>query len=142
MSADERAEAQLRVWRGLREFVLDPGARKAQVAAELGISFSRTRALRRLLAAPLTLKQLAAALATDAPYATLIVDDLAELGLVERQPHPEDRRAKLVILTAEGRAVAERAAQILDAPPAAVTGLDDADLAALDRIVAGFRIPD
>jgi len=31
-----------------------------------------------------------------------IVDRLAERGLVERQPHPEDRRVHLVILTARG----------------------------------------
>jgi len=32
-----------------------------------------------------------------------IVDDLAELGYVERVPDPADRRAKLIVLTAKGK---------------------------------------
>ena len=66
----------------------------------LGLSFARMRALRRLAAQPHTLRELAEQLEADPPYVTLIVDDLEERGLVQRTPHPEDRRAKLVQLTA------------------------------------------
>jgi DNA-binding MarR family transcriptional regulator len=33
-----------------------------------------------------------------------LIDDLERLGLVERRPDPADRRAKLIVLTADGRA--------------------------------------
>lgn len=32
-----------------------------------------------------------------------LVDELEELGYVVRRPHPTDRRAKLIVLTAKGR---------------------------------------
>jgi DNA-binding MarR family transcriptional regulator len=50
-------------------------------------------------------------------------------------PHPEDRRAKLVKLTAAGRAAAARADAILDEPPAALRDIPDEDLAALLRVL-------
>jgi DNA-binding MarR family transcriptional regulator len=36
-----------------------------------------------------------------------LVDELEELGYVTRQPDPTDRRAKLIVLTHEGRAAVE-----------------------------------
>jgi DNA-binding MarR family transcriptional regulator len=93
------------------------------------------RALRRLAAEPLTLRALAERLAADPPYATLIVDDLEQRGLVRRTPHPDDRRAKLVALTAAGRTAAARAAAILDEPPAALRDVPGEDLAALLRVL-------
>jgi DNA-binding MarR family transcriptional regulator len=50
-------------------------------------------------------------------------------------PHPEDRRAKLVELTAAGRAAAERAEAILDEPPAGMQDVPAKDLAALLRVL-------
>ena len=41
---------------------------------------------------PLTLSEIAEGHSVDAPYATLIVDKLESLGLVVRQPHPDDKR--------------------------------------------------
>ncbi len=38
-----------------------------------------------------------------------ILDDLQERGLIERRPDPADRRAKLLALTPEGRALADAA---------------------------------
>ena len=46
--------------------------------------------------------ELAALLAVDPPNLTPVVDDLEQAGLVERQPHPTDRRVKLVVATTEG----------------------------------------
>ncbi|HKY49057.1 MAG TPA: MarR family transcriptional regulator [Acidimicrobiia bacterium] len=36
-----------------------------------------------------------------------LVDELEELGYVSREPDPSDRRAKLIVLTATGRAAVE-----------------------------------
>jgi DNA-binding MarR family transcriptional regulator len=110
--------------------VLDQN-RKLAVSEALGLSFARVRALRRLAAQPQTLSALAELLAADPPYVTLMVDDLEERGLVKRMPHPTDRRAKLVKLTAAGRVAAARADAILDEPPPALRDLPAKDLAAL-----------
>jgi DNA-binding MarR family transcriptional regulator len=128
------ADLARRAWRAMSDIVLDHD-RKAAVSEALGLSFARVRALRRLAAQPLTLRALAEGLAADPPYATLIVDDLEERGLVQRMPHPEDRRAKLVQLTASGRAAAARADAILDEPPPELRDVPAADLAALLRVL-------
>ncbi len=42
-----------------------------------------------------------------------LVDELEELGYLTRQPDPTDRRAKLIVLTAEGRAAVEAGKQTI-----------------------------
>jgi DNA-binding MarR family transcriptional regulator len=128
------ADLARRAWRAMSDLVLDHD-RKVAVSEALGLSFARVRVLRRLAAQPQTLRALADELAADPPYVTLMVDDLEERGLVHRLPHPEDRRAKLVKLTAAGRASAARADAILDEPPAALRDIPDEDLAALLRVL-------
>ena len=123
-----------RAWRAMSDVVLDHD-RKVAVSEALGMSWTRSLALRRLAAQPLTLRALAERLAADPPYVTLMVDDLEKRGLVQRRPHPEDRRAKLVELTTAGRAAAERADAILDEPPAALQDVTPEDLAALLRVL-------
>lgn len=134
MSDDATADAARRAWRAMSDLVLDADRRTA-VTEALGLSFARTRALRRLVDQPLTLRELAARLGADPPYATLIVDDLQERGLVQRTPHPQDRRAKLVQLTASGRAAAVRAREILEQPPPALRALPPDEVASLLRVL-------
>jgi DNA-binding MarR family transcriptional regulator len=50
-----------------------------------------------------TQRDLADRLLIDRTTTTATVDDLADRGLVARTPHPTDRRAHAVILTAAGR---------------------------------------
>jgi DNA-binding MarR family transcriptional regulator len=128
------ADLARRAWRAMSEIVLDED-RKLAVSEALGLSFARVRALRRLATQPLTMRALAERLAADPPYVTLMVDDLEQRGLVQRMPHPEDRRAKLVELTAAGRAAAARADAILDEPPAALRDVPAEDLTALLRVL-------
>jgi DNA-binding MarR family transcriptional regulator len=123
------------VWLGLRTLVLDRHDRRAAVTAALGLSFVRVKALRMVADQPLTMRTLAERLATDPPYVTVMVADLVARGLVTREPHPDDRRARLVTVTAAGAAVAAEADRILGTAPAALRALDPADLATLDRIV-------
>ena len=131
---DADADLARRAWRAMSDMVLDHD-RKEAASEALGLSFARVRALRTLAAQPLTLRALAERLLADPPYVTLIVDDLEKRGLVQRTPHPEDRRSKLVALTAAGRAAAVRADAILDEPPAALRVVPAEDLAALLRIL-------
>ncbi|MEB4613544.1 MarR family winged helix-turn-helix transcriptional regulator [Leucobacter sp. M11] len=46
--------------------------------------------------------EIATHLGIDRTQMTYLVDDLATAGLLERQPHPTDRRARTLVLTATG----------------------------------------
>lgn len=122
-------------WRSMRALVLDLHDRRFAVSEAIGMSYLRAKALRLLVPGPLPMRELGAALVTDPPYITVIVDDLEERGLVERQVNPADRRSKLVRITRAGRAVARRADEIQSAPPAALSTLSDAELATLDDLL-------
>jgi len=122
------------VWLLMSDVVLDHDRRRA-VSDALGMSFGRARAIRRVARRPMSMGELAAALAIDPPNATVLVDDLESLGLVRRRPHPTDRRAKMVEATRKGKAIARRADEILGTPPAGLTELDPDDLDALGRIL-------
>lgn len=122
------------VWQAMSAIVLDHD-RKLAVSEALGLSWTRTLALRRLAAEPLTLRGLAERLQADPPYVTLMIDDLEKRGLVRRKPHPDDRRAKLVELTAAGRKAATRAETILNEPPPALRDASAKDLATLLRVL-------
>ena len=52
---------------------------------------------------PMPMKDLATCMDIDPSYVTLVADRLEDLGLIERQPHPTDRRVKNLVLTAKGR---------------------------------------
>ncbi|MEA2472280.1 MAG: hypothetical protein QOE06_195 [Thermoleophilaceae bacterium] len=122
------------VWLLINDLVLD-NARRREVSEALGISFGRARALRRLARQPMSMGELAAALAIDPPNATLVVDELESLGLARRRPHPTDRRAKVVEATRKGKEMARRADAILGTPPPALRALSTDDLEALRRIL-------
>ncbi|GAA0456784.1 MarR family transcriptional regulator [Streptomyces sp. NPDC046215] len=142
MTTHENADAAARrAWGHLREIVLGGNERRKEVVEALGMSFFRVKALRRIARGPLTLRELAELLLTDRPYTTLVVDDLAGRGLVERSANPADRRSKIVTVTPAGRAAAERAERILGTPPPALLALPPEDLAALDRITARLAAP-
>ncbi len=132
---DDDDDLARRVWNVMWD-VASSDDRKRAVADALDLSFARVRALRRLAAEPRTNRELARDLITDPPFVTVIVDDLETRGLVRREPHPTDRRAKLIRVTAAGRRAAEKADALLGEPPEALRALPPEDLAALDRILA------
>jgi DNA-binding MarR family transcriptional regulator len=111
--------------------------RHGELAAALGFRLGggRGKVLFQLREGPVTLSQLADANGVDAPYATLIVDKLEAHGLVERRPHPEDKRRKLVTLTAAGHEAIAIADAILLRPPAAMAALPADDLGQLTRLL-------
>jgi DNA-binding MarR family transcriptional regulator len=82
----------------------------------------------------MTLRDLAESMGTDAPAATVTVNDLEERGLVTRREHPDDRRAKLVSLTAAGRALVRAENNVPDPVPPALTGLSPRDVKVLAKI--------
>jgi MarR family transcriptional regulator, transcriptional regulator for hemolysin len=96
-------------------------------------------------ALPGELTQIELAKLTDLDKTTMVVtlDELEEAGLAQRRPSPADRRARIVVVTEEGKRVVATGAQIvdrvhgevLDALPAPER---DAFTSALRRLVGGY----
>ena len=128
--------APQQAWALMQRFV-EAHNRRGELAEALGFRLGggRGKILFQLRDGPVTLSQLAEVNGVDAPYATLIVDKLEAHGLVERRPHPDDRRRKLVTLTAAGHNAIATADAILLRPPAAVTNLPADDLEQLTGLL-------
>src|SRR5699024_9845390 len=80
--------------------------------AQHGMSPHYYRALAAIAHAPddgevagLKLREIAERLRIAPRSATEVIDGLEERELVKRVPHPKDRRARLVVITEEGRAL-------------------------------------
>ncbi len=137
-----RSKEADQVWQLLVSLVMDTrGDWRRKVTEATGLRFSRIRALMRL-EQPRTLSELADEMTIDAPAATVIVNDLEARGLVERQLHPDNRRAKLVSLTAQGRRMAAALDKIDDPPPAAFARLSPTQLAQLRRVLEAATLKD
>jgi DNA-binding MarR family transcriptional regulator len=138
-SAKARGDGAAReVWQAMADLVLD-NVRRREVSEQVGLSFGKIRALRRIAVRPMPMRELAALLGVDPPNLTAVVDDLERTGLVERQAHPTDRRAKLVVATPAGAALARRAQRILDRPPVGLSELPADDLEVLRQILSRVR---
>jgi len=122
------------VWRLMSDLVLD-NQRRRQVTEATGMSFGRTRAIRRVARRPMSMGELAEMLGIDPPNATVLVTDMEAQGLVRRRPHPTDRRAKLVEATRKGKDLARRVDAILATPPVGLGALSAEDLESLRRIL-------
>ena len=131
-SAGRSADPGQQAWALMQRFV-EAHNRRGELAEALGFRLGggRGKILFQLRDGPATLGQLAAANGIEAPYATLIVDRLEAHGLVERHPHPGDRRRKLVALTAAGHNAIATADAILLRPPPAISKLPAGDLGQL-----------
>ncbi|WP_347813836.1 MarR family transcriptional regulator [Allobranchiibius sp. GilTou38] len=119
-------------WALMQQFVSAQN-RHEELAKALGFGLGagRGKVLFQLRHGPSTLSQIADAHGFDAPYATLVVDKLQAHGLVERRPHPEDGRRKLVALTDAGHAAVATADAILLRTPGALADLGDDQARAL-----------
>jgi DNA-binding MarR family transcriptional regulator len=133
-----RDDAVRAAWQAMSDLVLDNGRRR-RVSDRTGLSFNKLRALRRIAERSTSMRELAASLVVDPPNLTPVVDDLERAGLVERRPHPTDRRVKLVTATESGLALACDAQAMLDEPPLALAALGDDDLETLVRILGSLR---
>jgi DNA-binding MarR family transcriptional regulator len=142
-TATRDPEAAAEVWALIQEFT-DRHSPRHELRRRLGDGLAKGRgkvkALLQLADGPCSLGDIADAQRIDRPYATIIVDQLESLGLVERAADPEDRRRKVVALTAAGRTAAGTAAAIMAEPPAALTGLHAAELEQL-RTLLGRLLP-
>ena len=70
---------------------------------------------------------------------TNTVDRLVRDGLIEREPHPIDGRAAMLVLTPAGRELVERATDALNVQVFADAALAGDDMTELVRVLARFR---
>ena len=115
-------------------------ARVEGVLKGLEISFARYEVLMLLFFSKqgsLPMRVIGQRLQVHPTSVTNAVDRLESVGLVARRPHPTDRRATLIELTAAGRGVAVRATAALNSEVFADVGV--ADPAALVEEIAALR---
>ena len=137
------ADHARQVWQTMQTFVEANGRKHAmQTALGFRLGGGRGKILFKLRERPMTLTEIAECHGIDASYATIIVDKLESLDLVERTPHPDDRRRKLVRLTPAGLEVAIKADAILAEPPPALLALSATDLAQLDLLLRPLAEPE
>lgn len=93
-----------------------------QRALRLGLTAPQATALRELTG-PMTMRELAERMSCEPSNATFVVDKLEKRELLERRPHPTDRRAKRLVLTSRGTALREQLLELLgeDSPLAGLT---------------------
>jgi DNA-binding MarR family transcriptional regulator len=104
------------------------------IGRELGLSPATFGAL-RALEQPRTMSEIAAVLRCDNSNVTGIVDGLEARELAQRTASPDDRRVKLIALTAEGRRVRNRLIKAVETPPAWLTRLSPTDQRALRNLL-------
>jgi DNA-binding MarR family transcriptional regulator len=125
-------------WRRIRSISEDPvlEATTHRVMHETGLTGGPMKALRFLpLTEPLPMRQLSARMGCDHSYVTSLIDILEKRGLARRESHPTDRRVKVIVLTDEGRLVAERVQRAYATPPPAFSALSPAEAAFLCNLL-------
>jgi DNA-binding MarR family transcriptional regulator len=130
-------EAATRVWVALQALVESHHPRKElQEILGLGRGLGRVKTILLLVSGPATLRDIAEFLGVDAPYATVIVNKLEDVGFVERTAHPDDDRRKLVQLTPAGREAARLADRVYARPPKVLASLSPEDIATLEALLS------
>lgn len=117
-------------------------ARVDEVLKPTGLTFARYELLTLLSFSrngSLPMAKASARLQVHPTSVTNAVDRLETAGLVRRAPHPSDRRATLVEITARGRELAAAATTELNAKVFAQPGLPAGRLTALVEILAELR---
>ncbi|MDI5962497.1 MarR family winged helix-turn-helix transcriptional regulator [Streptantibioticus silvisoli] len=132
------ADAATLAWTAMQAFVTAQD-RRGRLRDELDLGPLRLELLLRLADGPMTLREVAVLIGADPPSATLAVDKMQARGFVERTPHPDDNRRKLVHLTPAGRVAARAGHRVMTDPPPAVAALSPADLARLTDLLALLR---
>jgi DNA-binding MarR family transcriptional regulator len=119
-------------WRAIFDFIVATAAQRNRAIGEMGLTPNDSRALTSLdLQKGRTMGSLAEDWKSDASTVTWIVDRLEARGLVQRKPHPTDRRARLVVLTPAGARLKRKNFERMYIPPPALLELEMDELIAL-----------
>src|ERR1700749_2642780 len=104
----------------------------------LGRGSGRVTLLLSLNDGALSLGDLSEITGADAPYVSLIVNELEARGLVTRTPDSGDRRRKLVSLTLAGQDAVDTAREIISRPPTSFEKLSRQELEQLSVVLTGL----
>lgn len=130
--ADEKAALAAEAWRAIFDFIVATAPQRNRYLGETGLTPNDARTLQSLSsAAGKSMGALAEEWKLDASTATWIVDRLEARGLVQRRPHPTDRRSRLVVLTSKGARLMAKNSRRMYIPPPELLNLDLEDLTAL-----------
>lgn len=134
--ADSARDPAGEAWAVLLEFLRDQRSRYAEAAAAFDLSPVQASTLTRLEPeTPMAMSALAGALSCDASNVTGIVDRLEARGLIERRSADNDRRVKMLAVTAKGARLRGRLLARLHEPPESIAALSRADQRALRDIL-------
>jgi len=124
------------VWQSLLGYFFAHQGTTMGIAQELGLTPGHLKALFVLDAEqPRAMGEIAEALMCDPSNATWLVDRLDERELIERRPHPSDRRVKTVVLTPAGAKLKRHIIERMSQAPPDLTALDRAELEQLASAV-------
>jgi DNA-binding MarR family transcriptional regulator len=124
------AKAGREAWRSMLDvfFSGHVSARMQQACTALGIAPGVLKLLLKLdLGLAVPMRDLADHWGFDASYVTSLADALEERGLVERRPHPTDRRVKMLAITQKGVQARAAAYELLYEPPPSFGALTAAE---------------
>ncbi|MFC8525947.1 MarR family winged helix-turn-helix transcriptional regulator [Nocardia sp. NPDC057227] len=83
-----------------------------ECAGSLGLTATQAMALHEL-GEPRTMRELADRMSCEPSNVTFVIDRMEKLDLVERRPHPNDRRAKMLVLRPAGTELRNRLLQVM-----------------------------
>jgi DNA-binding MarR family transcriptional regulator len=131
--SEEQAAADWELGKLVHDLDLQNNARMRERVAKLGLTVAQASALYEFNG-PMTIGELAGRMSCEPSNATFVIDNLEKLRLIERRPHPSDRRAKQLHLTEEG---VERRDQLLAVllEERLFTGLSEAQFGALRSLL-------
>lgn len=107
-----------------------------------GLTLARARILRRLrtMGAGESQRVLAEELEIEGPTLVRLLDNLEQLGFIERTAVAGDRRARQIVLTQEGERQAEEVETVAGIfRQAVLEGIDPADIETARRVVAQMQ---
>ena len=117
-------------------------ARVDEALRPFGLTFARYEALVLLTFSrrgALPLGKMGERLMVHPTSVTNIVDRLEDQGLVRRAEHPTDRRTTLCEITADGRALVDKATHAVTAVDLGISGLSGREVDQLTRLLAKLR---
>jgi DNA-binding MarR family transcriptional regulator len=136
-SAAEVAANLIRVARDLEAEI----ARRPREIAGLSTSAQQTLAILEGAGEPLASHVIAERLIVSSASMTSLLDTLERRGLVERHPHPSDRRKILIELTEQGREIVDKSLPAIHATiTAAVEDLDEPERQQLIASLASMYV--
>jgi DNA-binding MarR family transcriptional regulator len=127
-------------WKAIFDFIIATAPQRNRYLGETGLTPNDARTLQSLSSSEgQSMGALAEDWKLDASTVTWIVDRLEGKGLVQRRPHPSDRRSKLVVLTPRGARLMAKNTERMYIPPPELLALDLNQLVELRNAVR--RLP-